>query len=129
MSFRVSIILLAIGAAVLILIKNSVLNMQYDFGFMLVGVLSIVECLFLVGIFAVLRARFNDSLKPFVDYHRSFRQQGVMDFPGESRVQATLIFTAVQGALQLGRAQGSATAKPVFTQIRQTLQPKEAVPA
>ena len=57
------------------------------------------------------------------------REQGVMDFPGDSRMQATLIFTAVQGALQLGRAQGKATAKPVFNQIRQNLQPKEAVPA
>ncbi len=49
------------------------------------------------------------------------RRLEVMDFAGEPSDQATLIFTAVQGALQLGRAQGKERAMTVLKQIRESL--------
>ena len=51
------------------------------------------------------------------------RERGVMDFPGESIDQAIYIFTAVQGALQIGRAQGKDQFDRVIRQIRKSLQP------
>ena len=49
------------------------------------------------------------------------RRRGVMEFPGDAGDQAMLIFTAVQGALQLGRAQGTGKAQSVFFQISENL--------
>jgi len=53
------------------------------------------------------------------------REQGRMDFPGESIDQAVYIFTAVQGALQIGRAQGKDQFDRVIRQIRSNLKPRE----
>lgn len=57
------------------------------------------------------------------------RRLGEMKFPGAAKDQAMFIFTAVQGALQLGRAQGKEKAQSVFAQIRQNLKPEEAITA
>ncbi len=53
------------------------------------------------------------------------RADRVMDFPGESTDQAIYIFTAVQGALQIGRAQGKDQFDRVINQIRNNLKPKD----
>ena len=53
------------------------------------------------------------------------RKQGTMDFPGKSKDQAIYIFTAVQGALQIGRAQGKSQFDRVIRQIRKNLKPRE----
>lgn len=49
------------------------------------------------------------------------RKQGSMDFPGNASDQALLIFTALQGALQIGRAQGRDQFDKVIRQIRKSL--------
>ena len=49
------------------------------------------------------------------------RKQGTMDFPGKSSDQAIYIFTAVQGALQIGRAQGKDKFDRVIRQIKKSL--------
>ncbi len=50
------------------------------------------------------------------------RKRGVMEFPGASVDQAIYIFTAVQGALQIGRAQGKGQFDRVIRQIRKSLE-------
>ena len=52
------------------------------------------------------------------------RKRGEMEFPGDPTDQATYIFTAVQGALQIGRAQGKDQFDKVIRQIRKSLKPK-----
>ena len=51
------------------------------------------------------------------------RERGVMQFPGDSSDQALYIFTAVQGALQIGRAQGKDQFDRVICQIRKSIKP------
>ena len=53
------------------------------------------------------------------------RERGVMDFAGEAVDQATYIFTAVQGALQIGRAQGKDHFDKVIKQIKNNLKRKK----
>lgn len=49
------------------------------------------------------------------------REQGVMQFPGRASDHASLIFSAAQGAMQYGRAQGEGPAHAVLEQIKQTM--------
>ncbi len=49
------------------------------------------------------------------------RDEGVMAFAGDPTDEAAMIFSAVQGALQLGRAQGISRFDAVMRQIRHTL--------
>ena len=51
------------------------------------------------------------------------RDLGVMDYPGTSKDQAALIFSAAQGAMQLGRAENRARARRVILQIKEGLKP------
>ena len=52
------------------------------------------------------------------------RDRGVMDFPGTPDNQAALIFSAAQGAMQYGRANGEKGARQVMQQIKKGLQPR-----
>ena len=54
------------------------------------------------------------------------RDEGVMAFAGDPKDEAAMIFSAVQGALQLGRAQGIRRFDAVMRQIRHTLKPNAA---
>ena len=49
------------------------------------------------------------------------RDSGVMDFPGTAGNQAALIFSAAQGAMQYGRANGEKKAHQVLQQIKKGL--------
>jgi len=49
------------------------------------------------------------------------RDLGVMDFPGTPDHQGALIFSAAQGAMQYGRANGEQKANQVMQQIKETL--------
>ena len=51
------------------------------------------------------------------------RDRGVMDFPGTPAHQAALIFSAAQGAMQYGRANGEKKARQVIQQIKKGLKP------
>ena len=51
------------------------------------------------------------------------RDRGVMDFPGTPAHQAALIFSAAQGAMQYGRANGEKKARQVVQQIKKGLKP------
>ena len=51
------------------------------------------------------------------------RQRGVMEFPGKPQEQAETIFCAMQGALQLGRAQGQQKLRTVIKQIKAAMKP------
>ena len=53
------------------------------------------------------------------------RANGVMDFPGTPENQAALIFSAAQGAMQYGRAQGEQKGRAVMKQIKETLKPRK----
>ncbi len=52
------------------------------------------------------------------------RDRGVMDFPGTPGHQAALIFSAAQGAMQYGRANGQNKARQVMQQIKKGLKPR-----
>ncbi len=52
------------------------------------------------------------------------RDRGVMDFPGTPAHQAALIFSAAQGAMQYGRANGQNKARQVMQQIKKGLKPR-----
>ena len=52
------------------------------------------------------------------------RDRGVMDFPGTADNQAALIFSAAQGAMQYGRANGEKRARQVMQQIKRGLKPR-----
>ncbi len=58
------------------------------------------------------------------DIIKDGRDQGVMTFPGTPREQAELIFSAAQGAMQYGRANGEKRGLSVLKQIKATLKPK-----
>ena len=49
------------------------------------------------------------------------RDSGVMDFPGTAGNQAAMIFSAAQGAMQYGRANGEKKARQVLQQIKKGL--------
>ncbi len=49
------------------------------------------------------------------------RDRRVMDFPGTPDNQAAMIFSAAQGAMQYGRANGEKKARQVMQQIKETL--------
>ncbi len=53
------------------------------------------------------------------------RARGVMDFPGTPAHHAALIFSATQGAMQYGRANGTQKARQVVAQIKRTVAPRE----
>ena len=52
------------------------------------------------------------------------RDLGVMDFPGTPDNQAAMIFSAAQGAMQFGRANGEKKAHQVMQQIKKVLKPR-----
>ena len=52
------------------------------------------------------------------------RKRGVMEFPGTAQNQAAMIFSAAQGAMQYGRAQGVKKSRSVMKQIAAGLKPK-----
>ncbi len=52
------------------------------------------------------------------------RDDGVMEFPGTPDSQAALIFSAAQGAMQYGRANGTKKARQVLRQIKEILKPR-----
>ena len=52
------------------------------------------------------------------------RDRGVMDFPGTADNQAALMFSAAQGAMQYGRANGAKKARQVMQQIKEGLKPR-----
>ena len=52
------------------------------------------------------------------------RKCGVMDFPGTPAQHAALIFSAAQGAMQYGRANGQQQARQVVAQIKKTVEPR-----
>ena len=52
------------------------------------------------------------------------RKLGVMEFPGTPENQAAMIFSAAQGAMQYGRAQGVKKSRSVMKQIADGLKPK-----
>jgi len=54
------------------------------------------------------------------------RDQGMMTFEGNPKDEAAMIFSANQGALMMGRAQGSRRFNAVMKQIRRTLKPNGA---
>ncbi len=49
------------------------------------------------------------------------RDLGVMDFPGSADNQGAMIFSAAQGAMQYGRANGEKKARQVMQQIKKNL--------
>ena len=53
------------------------------------------------------------------------RKRGVMEFPGKPQNQAATVFCAMQGALQLGRAQGQKKLRTVIKQVKETMKPRE----
>ena len=53
------------------------------------------------------------------------RDLGVMDFPGTPANQAAMIFSAAQGAMQYGRANGEKKAIQVMQQILRALKPRQ----
>ncbi len=52
------------------------------------------------------------------------RERGVMDFPGTPAHHAALIFSATQGAMQYGRANGKQKARQVVAQIKKIVEPR-----
>ena len=52
------------------------------------------------------------------------RKRGVMDFPGTPAHHAALIFSAAQGAMQYGRANGQQKARQVVAQIKKIVKPR-----
>ncbi len=79
----------------------------------------------------VVPAAMRDEMAELIDFIISWiahvitrgRDAGVMAFAGSPKDEATMIFSAVQGALQLGRAQGTGRFNAVMRQIRRTLKP------
>lgn len=57
------------------------------------------------------------------DVIKDGRDQGVMRFPGRPHAQAELIFSAAQGAMQYGRANGEDRGQGVVRQIRAMMKP------
>ena len=53
------------------------------------------------------------------------RKRGVMEFPGKPQDQAATIFCAMQGALQLGRAQGQQKLRTVIKQVKEAMKPRD----
>ena len=53
------------------------------------------------------------------------RKQAVMEFPGKPRDQAETVFCAMQGALQLGRAQGQKKLRTVIKQMKEAMKPRD----
>ena len=53
------------------------------------------------------------------------RDLGVMDFPGSPDDQAALVFSAAQGAMQYGRANGENKARRVLRQMKASLTPRQ----
>ena len=53
------------------------------------------------------------------------RDLGVMEFPGSADDQAALLFSAAQGAMQYGRANGPNKARRVLQQMKASLTPRE----
>ena len=53
------------------------------------------------------------------------RDLGVMDFPGSPDDQAALVFSAAQGAMQYGRANGEHKARRVLQQLKASLTPRQ----
>ncbi|MEE8583752.1 MAG: TetR/AcrR family transcriptional regulator [Acidobacteriota bacterium] len=49
------------------------------------------------------------------------RKQGVMQFPGQASDHAAMIFSAAQGAMQYGRAQGEKPGRSVLKQIKESM--------
>ena len=54
------------------------------------------------------------------------RRRGVMEFPGLPQDQAATVFCAMQGGLQLGRAQGQEKLRIVIKQIGEAMKPRTA---
>lgn len=54
------------------------------------------------------------------------RRRGVMAFPGGPQDQAVTVFCAMQGGLQLGRAQGLEKLRIVIKQIKEAMRPRTA---
>ncbi len=52
------------------------------------------------------------------------RDLGVMDFPGTPDNQGAMIFSAAQGAMQYGRANGEKKARQIMRQIKESLKPR-----
>ena len=55
---------------------------------------------------------------------RNGRDLGVMDFPGAPDNQGAMIFSAAQGAMQYGRANGEKKARQIMKQIKECLKPR-----
>ncbi len=55
---------------------------------------------------------------------KSGRDLGVMDFPGTPDNQGAMIFSAAQGAMQYGRANGEKRARQIMRQIKESLKPR-----
>ncbi len=53
------------------------------------------------------------------------RDLGVMDFPGSPDNQGAMIFSAAQGAMQYGRANGEKKARQIMQQIKKNLKRRE----
>jgi hypothetical protein len=53
------------------------------------------------------------------------RKRGVMEFPGKPQDQAATIFCAMQGALQLGRAQGQQKLRTVIKQLKEAMRTRD----
>ncbi len=53
------------------------------------------------------------------------RKRGVMEFPGKPQDQAETVFCAMQGAMQLGRAQGQKKLRNVIKQVKEMMKPRE----
>ena len=53
------------------------------------------------------------------------RKRGVMKFPGKPQDQAETVFCAMQGAMQLGRAQGQKKLRSVIKQVKEMMKPGE----
>ena len=51
------------------------------------------------------------------------RKRGVMEFPGTAQAQAETIFCAMQGAMQMGRAEGPKKLRTVIKQIKEAMKP------
>lgn len=58
------------------------------------------------------------------DIIKDGREQGVMNFSGTPREQAELIFSAAQGAMQYGRANGEKRGQGVLRQIKNMMKPE-----
>ncbi len=52
------------------------------------------------------------------------RDLGVMDFPGTPDNHGAMIFSAAQGAMQYGRANGEKKARQIMKQIKESLKPR-----